>query len=96
MIRIASIAAAGLLIATAVHGQTGSALAGPPAAVVQEGTTGGQRALRSTLGAVARDVVAAGLRPPAVVVVGDVVDALVPAEAGPHGVEATPDITRRG
>jgi uroporphyrin-III C-methyltransferase / precorrin-2 dehydrogenase / sirohydrochlorin ferrochelatase len=47
-----------------------------PAAVVQEGTTGGQRLLRSTLGAVAQDVVAAGLRPPAVVVVGDVVDAL--------------------
>ena len=62
-----------------------------PAAVVQEGTTVGQRALRSTLGAVARDVVAAGLRPPAVVVVGDVVDALAPAEAGPHGVEAAPD-----
>jgi uroporphyrin-III C-methyltransferase/precorrin-2 dehydrogenase/sirohydrochlorin ferrochelatase len=47
-----------------------------PAAVVQEGTTGGQRLLRSTLGAVAQDVVAAGLRPPAVVVIGDVVDAL--------------------
>ncbi|GAA2711647.1 uroporphyrinogen-III C-methyltransferase [Micromonospora olivasterospora] len=47
-----------------------------PAAVVQEGTTGGQRVLRSTLGAVAADVAAAGLRPPAVVVVGDVVDAL--------------------
>ncbi|WP_319461798.1 uroporphyrinogen-III C-methyltransferase [Micromonospora sp. RTP1Z1] len=47
-----------------------------PAIVVQEGTTGGQRLLRSTLGAVAQDVVAAGLRPPAVVVVGDVVDAL--------------------
>ncbi|MCX4470519.1 Siroheme synthase [Micromonospora sp. MW-13] len=50
--------------------------AGTPAAVVQEGTTGGQRSLRSTLGAVAADVVAAGLRPPAVVVVGDVVGAL--------------------
>ncbi|MFG1951002.1 uroporphyrinogen-III C-methyltransferase [Micromonospora sp. NPDC048830] len=49
-----------------------------PAAVVQEGTTGGQLVLRSTLGAVAADVVAAGLRPPAVVVVGDVVDVLSP------------------
>ncbi|MBQ1071613.1 uroporphyrinogen-III C-methyltransferase [Micromonospora sp. C31] len=47
-----------------------------PAAVVQEATTGAQRVLRSTLGAVAADVLAAGLRPPAVVVVGDVVDAL--------------------
>ncbi|MEV5823716.1 uroporphyrinogen-III C-methyltransferase [Micromonospora haikouensis] len=47
-----------------------------PVAVVQEGTTGDQRSLRSTLGAVAADVVAAGLRPPAVVVVGDVVGAL--------------------
>ncbi|MER7419624.1 uroporphyrinogen-III C-methyltransferase [Micromonospora peucetia] len=47
-----------------------------PAAVVQEATTGAQRVLRSTLGAVAADVVAAGLRPPAVLVVGEVVDAL--------------------
>lgn len=47
-----------------------------PAAVVQEGTTGAQRTIRSTLGAVAADVAAAGLRPPAVVVVGDVVGAL--------------------
>ncbi|WP_410811506.1 uroporphyrinogen-III C-methyltransferase [Micromonospora sp. 067-2] len=47
-----------------------------PAAVVQEGTTGAQRSLRSTLGAVAADAVAADLRPPAVVVVGDVVGAL--------------------
>ncbi|MFI7573782.1 uroporphyrinogen-III C-methyltransferase [Micromonospora sp. NPDC049497] len=47
-----------------------------PAAVVQEATTGAQRVLRSTLGAVAADVVEAELRPPAVVVVGDVVDAL--------------------
>jgi uroporphyrin-III C-methyltransferase/precorrin-2 dehydrogenase/sirohydrochlorin ferrochelatase len=41
--------------------------------VVQEGSTAHQRALRSTLGAVAADVAAEGLRPPAVVVVGDVV-----------------------
>ncbi|WP_420117678.1 uroporphyrinogen-III C-methyltransferase [Micromonospora sp.] len=50
-----------------------------PVAVIQEGTTGGQRSLRSTLGAVAADVVAAGLRPPAIVVIGDVVDALTPS-----------------
>ncbi|MEU1685753.1 uroporphyrinogen-III C-methyltransferase [Micromonospora sp. NPDC005707] len=47
-----------------------------PAAVIQEGTTSGQRALRSTLGAVAADVESAGLRPPAIVVVGDVVGTL--------------------
>ncbi|MBM0233981.1 uroporphyrinogen-III C-methyltransferase [Micromonospora sp. STR1_7] len=47
-----------------------------PAAVVQEATTGAQRMLRSTLGAVAADLVAADIRPPAVVVVGDVVGAL--------------------
>ncbi|GAB3943867.1 uroporphyrinogen-III C-methyltransferase [Micromonospora vulcania] len=47
-----------------------------PTAVVQEATTGAQRSLRSTLGAVAADAVAANLRPPAVVVVGDVVGTL--------------------
>ncbi|MGC4893004.1 uroporphyrinogen-III C-methyltransferase [Micromonospora sp. DT31] len=47
-----------------------------PAAVIQEGTTAAQRMLRSTLGAVAADVADAGLRPPAIVVVGDVVHAL--------------------
>ncbi|MDG4756425.1 uroporphyrinogen-III C-methyltransferase [Micromonospora sp. WMMD710] len=47
-----------------------------PAAVVQEATTGAQRVLRSTLGAVAADLAAADLRPPAVVIVGDVVEAL--------------------
>ncbi|MFI5496915.1 uroporphyrinogen-III C-methyltransferase [Actinoplanes sp. NPDC051859] len=47
-----------------------------PAAVVQEGSTTGQRVLRSTLGEVAAATAAAGLRPPAVVVVGDVVPVL--------------------
>ncbi|MFG1653603.1 uroporphyrinogen-III C-methyltransferase [Micromonospora sp. NPDC049275] len=47
-----------------------------PAAVVQEGTTGAQRTLRSTLGAVAADARTADVRPPAVVVVGDVVHTL--------------------
>ncbi|MFI7489425.1 uroporphyrinogen-III C-methyltransferase [Micromonospora echinaurantiaca] len=50
--------------------------AATPAAVVQEATTGAQRVLRSTLAAVAADVAGAGLRPPAVVVVGDVVPVL--------------------
>ncbi|MEV4820909.1 uroporphyrinogen-III C-methyltransferase [Micromonospora sp. NPDC049274] len=47
-----------------------------PAAVVQEGTTGAQRTLRSTLGTVAADVRTAEVQPPAVVVVGNVVGAL--------------------
>ncbi|RZT80639.1 uroporphyrin-III C-methyltransferase/precorrin-2 dehydrogenase/sirohydrochlorin ferrochelatase [Micromonospora violae] len=47
-----------------------------PAAVVQEATTGTQRVLRSTLGEVAADLLTADLRPPAVVVLGDVVNAL--------------------
>ncbi|MFG1676922.1 uroporphyrinogen-III C-methyltransferase [Micromonospora sp. NPDC049282] len=55
-----------------------------PAAVIQEGTTAAQRTLRSTLDAVAAEVTAAALRPPAIVVIGDVVDALTP------GSSATP------
>lgn len=53
-----------------------------PAAVVQEGTTGAQRVLRSTLAAVAADARSAGMRPPAVVVVGPVVTALGAAALG--------------
>ena len=48
--------------------------AATPVAVVQEGSTAHQRSLRSTLAAVAADTAAAGLRPPATVVIGDVVD----------------------
>jgi uroporphyrin-III C-methyltransferase/precorrin-2 dehydrogenase/sirohydrochlorin ferrochelatase len=47
-----------------------------PAALVQEGSTDAQRVLRSTLGSVAADAAEAGIRPPAVVVVGGVVDVL--------------------
>jgi len=47
-----------------------------PAAVVQEGSTSAQRVLRSTLGEVAAAAAEAGIRPPAVVVVGDVVSIL--------------------
>jgi uroporphyrin-III C-methyltransferase/precorrin-2 dehydrogenase/sirohydrochlorin ferrochelatase len=50
--------------------------AGTPAALVQEGSTDAQRVLRSTLGAVAADAAAAGIRSPAVVVIGTVVDVL--------------------
>jgi uroporphyrin-III C-methyltransferase/precorrin-2 dehydrogenase/sirohydrochlorin ferrochelatase len=47
-----------------------------PAAVVQEGSTDAQRVLRSTLGEVARVAAEAGIKPPAVVVIGDVVSVL--------------------
>ncbi|HWG98540.1 MAG TPA: uroporphyrinogen-III C-methyltransferase [Pilimelia sp.] len=45
---------------------------GTPVAVVQEGTTSAQRSLRTTLAEVAEATLDAGLRPPAVTVVGDV------------------------
>lgn len=63
---------AAISAALVAHGRP----AGTPAAVIQEGTTTAQRAIRSTLGTVAADVEAAGLRPPAIVVIGDVVGAL--------------------
>ena len=44
-----------------------------PAAVVAEGTMPGERTVLSTLGEVAADVTREGVRPPAVVVIGDVV-----------------------
>ncbi|MGK5556320.1 uroporphyrinogen-III C-methyltransferase [Actinomadura kijaniata] len=44
-----------------------------PVAVVQDGTLPGQRALTATLGTVADAMTEAGVRPPAIVVVGDVV-----------------------
>ncbi|MFI5936939.1 uroporphyrinogen-III C-methyltransferase [Actinoplanes sp. NPDC051494] len=47
-----------------------------PAAVVQEGSTSSQRVLRGTLGDIAVAVADAGIRPPAVVVIGDVVPVL--------------------
>jgi uroporphyrin-III C-methyltransferase/precorrin-2 dehydrogenase/sirohydrochlorin ferrochelatase len=41
--------------------------------VIQDGTLPGQRTLTATLGTVAGEMAAAGVRPPAIVVVGDVV-----------------------
>jgi uroporphyrin-III C-methyltransferase/precorrin-2 dehydrogenase/sirohydrochlorin ferrochelatase len=49
-----------------------------PAAVVQEGTTGAQRVIRGHLDTIAGQVEEAQLRPPAIVVLGDVVEALPP------------------
>ncbi|SER56018.1 uroporphyrin-III C-methyltransferase / precorrin-2 dehydrogenase / sirohydrochlorin ferrochelatase [Actinokineospora terrae] len=45
-----------------------------PVAVIQEGTTRSQRVLRSTLDRVADDLLEAGIRPPAVTVIGPVAD----------------------
>ncbi len=47
--------------------------AATPVAVISDGTTPDQQVLTSTLGDVAAEAAAAGVRPPAVVVVGDVV-----------------------
>ena len=44
-----------------------------PAAVVQDGSLASQRTLFSTVGQVAADVAREQLRPPAIVVIGDVV-----------------------
>ena len=44
-----------------------------PAAAVQDGTTGAQRIVRAPLSGLVDAVTAAGIRPPAVVVVGEVV-----------------------
>jgi uroporphyrin-III C-methyltransferase / precorrin-2 dehydrogenase / sirohydrochlorin ferrochelatase len=74
--------------------------AATPVAVISDGTTADQRVLTSTLATVANDAAAAGVRPPAVVVVGDVVRlreqlfpdssaALRPTAPGP--VEGTPN-----
>ncbi|MBB6170810.1 uroporphyrin-III C-methyltransferase/precorrin-2 dehydrogenase/sirohydrochlorin ferrochelatase [Nocardiopsis mwathae] len=46
-----------------------------PVAVVQDGTLPTQRTIVATLGTVARAVADAGVRPPAVIVIGEVVDA---------------------
>ncbi len=54
------------------HGRPGHT----PAAVVQEGTTGGQRSIRAPLSDLVRVAEAADLRPPAIVVIGEVIGAL--------------------
>ncbi|MBO0825252.1 MAG: uroporphyrinogen-III C-methyltransferase, partial [Actinobacteria bacterium] len=64
--------------------------AATPVAVISDGTRPEQQVLTSTLGSVAGDADAAGVRPPAVVVVGDVVrlrDQLLPGLAA--GLAAT-------
>jgi uroporphyrin-III C-methyltransferase/precorrin-2 dehydrogenase/sirohydrochlorin ferrochelatase len=56
-----------------------------PAAVVQEGTTGAQKLVRSRLAEVAADAEKADLRPPAIVVIGEVVNALNPGDRAHRG-----------
>jgi uroporphyrin-III C-methyltransferase / precorrin-2 dehydrogenase / sirohydrochlorin ferrochelatase len=53
-----------------------------PVAIVSEGTMPGERTLVSTLEAVADDMAAADVRPPAIVVIGDVVAVAKPGAAG--------------
>jgi uroporphyrin-III C-methyltransferase/precorrin-2 dehydrogenase/sirohydrochlorin ferrochelatase len=52
---------------------TGGRPASTPVAIVSEGTMPGEQTLFSTLGSVASDMAHASVRPPAIVVVGDVV-----------------------
>jgi len=49
-----------------------------PVAVVQDGTTGSQRAIRATLDTITAQAAAHRLRPPAIIVIGNVVDVLGP------------------
>ncbi|MFJ6938256.1 uroporphyrinogen-III C-methyltransferase [Streptomyces sp. NPDC101132] len=53
-----------------------------PVAVVQEGTTAAQRRVDATLATVGETVVAREVRPPAVIVIGDVVNVGIPPIAG--------------
>jgi uroporphyrin-III C-methyltransferase / precorrin-2 dehydrogenase / sirohydrochlorin ferrochelatase len=53
-----------------------------PVAIVSEGTMPGERTLVSTLEAVGDDMAAADVRPPAIVVIGDVVAVAKPRAAG--------------
>ncbi|MER5639851.1 uroporphyrinogen-III C-methyltransferase [Kitasatospora sp. NPDC002227] len=54
------------------HGRAGET----PVAVVQEGTTAAQRRVDATLATIGETVVAEGIKPPAVIVIGDVVNVL--------------------
>jgi len=53
---------------------SGGRPAGSPVAIVQDGSTAGQVALTSHLDRLATDLARHGIRPPAIVVIGDVVD----------------------
>ncbi|MGD9958792.1 uroporphyrinogen-III C-methyltransferase [Nocardioides sp.] len=55
---------------------------GTPAAVVVEGTMPGEQRVLTTLGALGADIAALGLRPPAIIVIGDVVAVANPDHYG--------------
>ena len=57
----------------------GGRAAATPVAVVCDGTMPGERTVLSTLGTLAEDLTAHGVRPPAIIVVGDVVAVAHPA-----------------
>lgn len=59
-----------------------------PSVAVRAGTTAGQQTVRSDLGGLADAVARAGMRPPAVVVIGTVVDALPPPASAPGQTDA--------
>ncbi|RBM23966.1 uroporphyrinogen-III C-methyltransferase [Streptomyces sp. PT12] len=63
--------AAAIAATLVAHGRP----ADTPAAVVQDGTTAAQRRVDATLGTLARRIDEEGVRPPAVIVIGDVVNA---------------------
>jgi uroporphyrin-III C-methyltransferase len=75
--------------------------ASTPAAVISDGTTERQQVLVSTLGQVAEDAAANGVRPPAVVVIGEVVrlrEALGQYASGPDVSRQDapgPDVSRQ-
>jgi len=63
----------------------GGRAASTPVAIVSEGTMPGERTLLTTLGSVEADMNEAGVRPPAIVVVGDVVAVSKPGAYGGDG-----------
>ncbi|MFI1800695.1 uroporphyrinogen-III C-methyltransferase [Streptomyces sp. NPDC020379] len=70
LVLLMSVENIGAIAATLVqHGRP----AGTPVAVIQEGTTAAQRRVDATLATAGERIAAEGIRPPAVIVVGDVV-----------------------
>ncbi len=69
--------------------------AGTPAAIVENGTLASERIIVSTLGQLVQDARAAAVRPPAIVVVGEVVR-LREALAAPPAAETVADSSPRG
>lgn len=78
--------------AIAARLMAGGRAAGTPVAVIAEGTMPGERTVLSTLGEVAEDLSREGVRPPAIIVVGEVVAVGHPERYhGPPAGVAVPD-----